>query len=369
MASKFPATRESIFLNNAGITLMSNPVKDALDNFNENYYKYGFDFLKKHLNLADELRLLIAPILNCEPEEIALTHNTAEGMNFIAQGYQFSKGDNIIVMEKEYPSNVYPWLNLKSKGVEVRFLKPENGLFTVDNLMKIVDENTKLVSFSFVHWIYGSKTDINKIGEFCKNRDIIFVLDGAQGVGLCPINVKEANVQALSMPAWKWLTGPLGLGVFYCSKNFINKLDLVMTGTTAYENFMDFFNYSKPLFKDARRFEYSTKSVLDLIYFQASLKFLKEFETEKIYNYVLNIIDGYAEKLLRKGYKIITPLDDKQYRSGIINFHHPKFETKKLADLLSENNINAPIRDNGIRISPYIYNTFEEINQVMDILY
>jgi cysteine desulfurase/selenocysteine lyase len=155
---------------------------------------------------------ILSQLLNCHSEEIGIIHNTSEGINFISQGLDLHRGEEILLLENEYPSNVYPFQHWEAKGIHLKFIPmADSPAKFLDNVKSSISPNTKAISLSLVHWCTGMPLPTTEIGQFCKENGIDFILDGAQGVGLLDVDVQKMNVSYMAFPAWKWLLGPLGL--------------------------------------------------------------------------------------------------------------------------------------------------------------
>ena len=166
------------------------------------------------LHRLDDARKLGAQLLNCQPDEIALVGPTSLALSFVAAGLKFRRGDNILIYHDDYPSNVYPWMALAERGVEVRLLNTRGlGVIRPKDVMGQVDENTRLVALASCHFISGFRLEHQAIGKFLRERGILFCLDAIQTLGAFPTTVE--HVDFLAADAHKWLLGPCGAGIFY----------------------------------------------------------------------------------------------------------------------------------------------------------
>jgi selenocysteine lyase/cysteine desulfurase len=176
-------------------------------------------------------------------------------MNVVAQGFPWKDGDCVLGLDLEYPANVYPWWNLETKGVRHLRLKPTHSGEDLSALKNGVDNRVRMVAVSAVDWCSGYVLDLPELGEFCRQRGVDLVVDVAQAMGIIPLNPEASGVGAMAASAWKWLMGPIGVGVFYCHPSLMEKLELVFVGTdTVVEsrNYLDYRFEPKP---DASRFD------------------------------------------------------------------------------------------------------------------
>ncbi|HHI02679.1 MAG TPA: aminotransferase class V-fold PLP-dependent enzyme, partial [candidate division Zixibacteria bacterium] len=223
----FPLTAKkagTVYLNSASTGPLCKPVKQALDRYfhlcqylNKDDDSLAFDDLEK-------IRRLGARIIGARIDEVGFGWNTGYGLNLAAQGLPLKKGDEILLSDIEFPSNVYPWLALKEKGLKIKFIKSVNRFFDIDNFEKAITKKSRVLSLSMVQFFNGFKNDLKAIGEICRKNRLYFVVDGIQGCGVELIDVKKCNIDIFSSGAQKWLLGQLGSGIFYIRKELQDKL-------------------------------------------------------------------------------------------------------------------------------------------------
>src|SRR5215469_9568868 len=213
---EFPVAREKIFLAHAGVCPLPRRVADAMiDCATKSTLGDQEEFM---LGRLGEARKLGARLLQCQPEEIALVGPTSLGLSFVAAGLSFRRGDNVLIYHDDYPSNVYPWMALADKGVQVRLLNTRGlGAIRTVDVMGQVDENTRLVALASCHFISGQRIEHDAIGKFLREQGILFCLDAIQTLGAFPTTVE--HVDFLAADAHKWLLGPCGAGVFYVKRD------------------------------------------------------------------------------------------------------------------------------------------------------
>ncbi|RME93584.1 MAG: aminotransferase class V-fold PLP-dependent enzyme [Candidatus Hydrogenedentota bacterium] len=352
---------EGIYLNNAGAV----PI-NLLSEYHIEKFLYGFrkkSFLAEeypYYEIRDGIYSLLSNIINCNPNEIALIHNTAEGMNIVAQGLaasgHFSKGGKILLLEKEYPSNVYPWFQIAGKfglpkQVEIEFFplsgNKEDILEAYENKLK---EDICLVSFSGSHWLYGKILPIEEMAELAFQRGIPFVLDGAQLIGHRPFSFKNSKVNVVTGSAWKWLMGPLGLAYFVIREDFMEKVPPVFVGTSSVTEDEEYLPYRHTVKESAERYMCSTPEYISWIYFYVSLWMIDQLGMERIYTAMEHISQLFQEALLENGFTI-----DSDKESSIIIATPPKNNAAEVVEKLLEKKVIVSLRGGKVRVSPYIY--------------
>src|ERR1051325_9065550 len=220
---EFPVAREQVFLGHAGDCPLPRRVAEAIAKYatqstTGDQEKFVFPMI------LTKGRKLAAQLLHCQPEEVAFVGPTSLALSFIASGLRFRKGDNVLIYFDDYPSNVYPWMALAEQGVEVRLMNTRGlGAIRSIDVTGQLDEDTRLVALASCHFISGYRIDIQAIGKFLRERNILFCLDGIQTLGAFPTTVE--HVDLLAADAHKWLLGPCGAGLLYVRRSlqsFVN---------------------------------------------------------------------------------------------------------------------------------------------------
>jgi selenocysteine lyase/cysteine desulfurase len=339
------------------------------------------------LHRLNDARQLGARLLNCQPEEVALVGPTSLALSFVAAGLSFRKGDNILIYHDDYPSNVYPWLALAERGVEVRLLNTRGlGIIRPQDVMGQVDENTRLVALASCHFISGYRIDFQAIGKFLRERGILFCLDAIQTLGAFPTTVE--HVDFLAADAHKWLLGPCGAGLLYVRRELQEKLNPPIYG---WHNVRcpNFVAQEQIIFRNgAAKYEAGTHNLLGLVGLIAAMELLLEIDVPQ---------GGIAAELLRKRAWVVPALQAKGFTvlnadakpenaSGIISFHQTSPSRDEAAsaakagkDLtalhkkLKDASVVASLRadrkgQSYIRLSPHFYNTDAELQRALELL-
>ena len=363
---EFPFTNKVTFFNHASF----GPLPNRSWNATLEYYQYlrlekTEDIDRVSFRKLDEIRVLIGKMINAKPAEIAFVPNTSYGLNVAAWGLDLKPGDKILLSDVEFPANVYPWVNLKQKGVSIKFIPSRDKCFDINNFVKAIDRKTKVLSLSFVQFFNGFKNDLKTIGEICEEKDIFFVVDGIQGVGASDLDVKECKIDLLSCGGQKWLLSSLGTGFFYLSSQAKRKIKTTFFSWLGVDwklKFTDLLRYDLPPFPSVRKFEMGTYPYSLIWTMHSSLKLLSEIGVKNIERHNLSLLDLLIEHLRKKDYHITSSLEIK-HRSSILSFSGRK--TKSLFEKLLANKILVSYREGNIRVSPHFYNTEEEICRLM----
>jgi len=356
---EFPELRDITYINNAAVSLMPLGSRNAMTNSLKDRSLTG----EKRTDLRNQrelnVRTKLARLVNASVDEICMVSNTSEGLNIIARGLDLREGDNVVLADCEFPGNVLPWLNLQKTGVGVKVVRTQYGEDPTDNILSTVDENTKVVTVSFVEWIDGFKFNLEEIGRFCAQRDILFVVDAIQGAGALKLDVKSARISFLSAGGFKWLLSPNGTGFIYVAKKIRDRIDLTYLSYLSITDSPMEFNFDFTLRDDATRFRLGSISDTGIAAMEKSLDLILEAGIEGIENHILFLTGYAAENLEKKGYNVLSNMGP-EHRSGILTFGGR--DIRKKYDELLAHDIIVSFRKEWIRISPHFYNNEDDIN-------
>jgi len=266
----------------------------------------------------------------------------------------------------EFPANVYPFLQLKEKGVEVDFIKATNGIVTAEGIINAIQPRTKFISISFVQFLSGYRIDLEKIGKICKEKEIIFSVDSIQGLGAIRLDVEKCNIDYLANGTQKWMLGLQGLAFIYMRKELQDKMKSVPIGWLAVKDAWNLLDFDLTTKETAERFQPGTLNNLGIYAFNSSMKLFEEFGFEEIEKQVLINSKYFINELAKIGYE--SPLSSlpEKHLSGIVSFKNEN--AQKIFDILSQKKIVCSLREGYIRFAPHFYNTKQEIDFVVDTL-
>jgi selenocysteine lyase/cysteine desulfurase len=357
---------EIIYFNHASTGPISSLVVNRLTSLLKEKSENKIDDYPSFLKVVEETKILLAELINCNIDRTAFIDNTSNGLNILAQSIQWKKGDRILLNDIEFPANVYPFLNLKRLGVEVDFVKSENGIVTADQIINAIKPQTKLVSVSFVQFLSGYKVDIEKIGNYCRSNNIIFCVDGIQGIGAVTIDVKKCKIDFLSCGTQKWLLGMQGLAFVYIDEELQRKIIPANVGWLSVENAWSLLDYKLDLKTSANVFQGGTLNAFGIYVFNTSLKLFKDFGFRNIESEVLSNTKYFISKLKSVGLDCSLSNCSDAELAGIVTIK-PK-DAGKIFEELEKKKIFCSIREGFIRFAPHFYNTHHEIDKVVEEL-
>ena len=369
ITKEFKLRKEIIYLNHAGVSPWPLRTEKAVKSFAEENMLSGSLRYPMWLGIESQLRSRVRELINAaSDDDIALLKNTSEALSVVAYGLKWSKGDNIVSSNQEFPSNRIVWESLARKGVEFREANLGNSKSPEDALFSLVDDKTRLITISSVQYSTGLRMNLDIIGEFCKSRGIIFCVDAIQSLGAMRFDLQQINADFVMADGHKWMLGPEGLAVFYSSPDARDLLDLNQYGWHMIEDAGNFDIKNWSTAKTARRFECGSPNMLGIYALNASLSLLLESgmdyvekEVLKRSEYLFNIINKEPEL------ELITPNSQGRY-AGIITFRRSGVEPEPLYQYLMQNNVVCAARSGGIRLSPHFYTPYEQLDYAIELV-
>ncbi len=363
---KFPVTRRYAYLNHAGRGPLSPPARAALERITDEMCYVHPGQLAGMIEDFRRSRSAIAGLIGAQATSIGFVPNTSSGIAMAAGSLPIEAGDNVICARGEFPANVYPWLNLNRRGVEVRFLESLPGGVTVDQVRKAMDGRTRVVALSWVGFSDGARIDTAAVGALCAERGAYFVVDAIQGVGALQVDLEGIDI--LVSGAGKWTLSPQGAGFAYVRPALVEELQpdrvgwLSMASTADLGDLNALTDYQFELVRDARRVETGSNSLLTQTALGESCRYLTEMGPAAVEERIITLCDYLVEGLRKKGYPIVTPLVEGR-RSGIVCFGAE--DTVNLAERLIERDVIVSAREGNVRTGIHFYNDEDDVDRLL----
>lgn len=356
----FPVVKNYVYFNHAAHSPASKVVAEAIQKYIDSWEKEGTG---KDV-MAEKS---FAKLIGAKDVEIARMPNTSEGLNIVANMLHYRKDSNVVINDMEYPSNVYPWLMQRSRGVKVRYVHNVDGKLLLEDVEKMVDDKTVAVAVSHVQWEKGFRCDLRGLSEIAHKHGAMLVVDAIQSAGALQIDVKREGIDFLACGCYKWLLGPSGAGFLYVRRDLINEFYPPFVGwvSVKMKSSQSFDLFRIALHKTARKFQAGSLSSLSFVGAEAALNLILRTGVERIEKRVLTLTSRLIEGLEDVGVKIQSPVEP-EYRSGIVNFKVNN-EQEVLSKLVKDKFI-VSLRGGGIRVSPHFYNTIDEVDSFVSKL-
>jgi len=369
----FPVCRDQIFFAHAGVTALPQFVADAVCVYTQQSSRNAQEF-GDVLREVKDARQVCARFIGANPDEIALLGPTSLGLSLFANGLDWQPGDEVLCYHGDYPANVYPWIDLRRRGVTVRYLEPSApGEITPDLVAAALTPKTKLVALASAHFFTGYRIDVEAIGKLLHERNILFSVDAIQTLGAFPLDVEKAHIDFLSADAHKWMLGPLAIGIVYVRKAHFERLRPTLLG--AWNVISPNFNALDEIrfVPSAQRYEPGVLNIAGILGMRAALSFFHAQGPDRIAARLLELKAYLVPRLTALGFQILGPDHKSPAATCITTFRHEKASSTALFTALEKKRIVASLRHDRegrdyLRFSPHCYNTEEEIDTALGVL-
>jgi selenocysteine lyase/cysteine desulfurase len=367
LRDEFPITCRWAFFDHAAVAPLSGPAQRAMNEWAADMADNGDVNEARWTRRVEEVRRLAGRLLGADPLDVAFVKNTSEGIGIVAEGFPWKPGDNVVTAAEEYPSNLYPWMNLADRGVEVRTVASRDHRIWLDDLRTAMDGRTRLVSLSFVEYASGFRNDLDAVGSLCRERGVYFFVDAIQGLGVLPLDFSRTPVDFLSADGHKWLLSPEGAGIFYIRRELIDLLHPVGVGWNSVVGSRDFSRIDFTLKPHAGRWESGSLNVAGITALGASLELLLGIGIPAVAARVLELTDYLCERARRAGLGVYSSRRPED-RSGIVSLNVPGADVRQLVRRCRDGGVVVNQRAGRVRVSPHCYNTAAEVDRLVELL-
>jgi selenocysteine lyase/cysteine desulfurase len=362
-----PVTTRWAYFDHAAVAPLTERARRTLTEWAADLAENGEVHDSARVRRIEEVRRLAAQLLNADPLDIAFIKNTSEGVGIVAEGLPWRAGDNIVTAEDEYPANLYPWMNLAGRGVELRRVPSRNGRILLDDLRAALDHRTRLVSLSFVEYASGFRNDLDAVGQMCRENGVLFFVDAIQGLGVLPLDVRRTPIDFLAADGHKWLLGPEGAGLFWIRRDVVEQLHPVGVGWNSVIDSRNFNQIEFRLKPHAGRWESGSLNVGGILALGASLELLLAIGIDAIAERILHLTDHLCERVRSAGLEVYSSRLPNE-KSAIVSLVVPNGDVRAVVRRCRDAGVVVNQRAGRLRISPHAYNTVEELDRLMPLL-
>ena len=324
---------------------------------------------EEYFQIPQRTRELCARLAGVLPEEIVLTSSTGAGVNLAASGLPLCAGDEVLVLKGEDPALLNPFLHARHRGIVPVEVTPAGRFPAPADFERAISAKTRVLALSHVMPNTGFRHDLAALGRWCRERQIFFVVDGAQSVGVLPWSVEESGVDVLAAPGHKWLLGLPGTGFAAIRRDVMEQMVPPAVGwmgcLSNAAQFVALPPFDLSLFPGGRKFEVGTTPYAQLAAWNASLEMILAFSVAAIETHVRALLEPLWDYLSSSPYKIVSSPEPGS-RSGILSFTG-RFAAK-IYLLLNERKIFPSLRTGYLRVSPHLYNTHQDMERLMAAL-
>jgi selenocysteine lyase/cysteine desulfurase len=303
----------------------------------------------------ETLRAGAARLIRAHPDEIAFVGSTTQGIGLVAEGFPWRDGDSVVTAAEEYPSNIYPWMNLATRGVSLRTVPSRDGRIWVEDLAAVIDRSTRILTISHVEFASGFRNDLDALAELCRARGVALFVDAIQGLGPLVIDVQRTPIDFLAADGHKWLLGPEGAGLLYVRRDWIERLRPLGVG---WHSVVGSYNSPENEFRlkpNAQRWEGGSFNMPGLQALAASLGLLLEIGPETVSGRILERAAAVRAIAASTGWSVAGSTRPGDL-SGIVALERPGVDPNAVVRSLRQRGVAIACRRGKLRISPHVYN-------------
>lgn len=367
--TEFAQDEDLIYLNHAAVGPWPRRTVDAVQAFAEENTRRGASDYPRWNQIERQLRERLARLINApDPRDIALLKNTSEALSVVAWGLSWNHGDNVVSAWEEFPSNRMVWESLAEQGVSLRTAKVDESEDPEQALIALMNDNTRLLSISSVQYASGLRLDLRRLGEACRERDILFCVDAIQSVGAHAIDAQDIHADFLMADGHKWMLAPEGVALFYSRPEARERLRLRQFGWRMLEQLGDYNSREWRPASGATRFECGSPNMLGIHAMHASIGLLLEIGMQDVEQAVLENTRRVMRAIAaRPALRLMTSEQAGRY-AGIVNFIAGDGDQTEVYKRLMKRGVICAQRGAGIRFSAHFYTPPERLARAFDLL-
>ncbi len=365
---EMPVTQRWAYFDHAAVGAIPQLAFDRISRWASDALLEGDAVWGSWAKLHESTRQVAAELVNAKASEISLVPNTSFGINMVAEGYPWQPGDNVVIPDHEFPSNIYPWMHLQDRGVELRVVPLDGVRLPIDAIEAAIDSRTRIVSASWVGYASGYRIDPYELAERVHARGALFFLDAIQGLGVFPLDVRRAPIDFFAADGHKWLLGPEGAGLFFLREEHLNLLRPLNVGWNSVAQGNDFSRVELTLRHTASRYESGTQNMAGFIGLGGSLETLRKFglgpSFSALEQRVLELTDQLAERMLAAGWSLGSDRSCDQVKSGILAFEVPGVDSLQLKQQLLSDRVVLSYRGGKLRLAVHAFNNEADFDRL-----
>ena len=368
--NQFPLTENRVYLNSATFGPSPYSVVDAVTHKTVERNTTG------EYSGHEVARKAVADFIGAQESEISLTHNTTEGINFVAGGIPLNKGDEVIMTSHEHVGNALPWLaRMKTKGFTIKVFEPATtAAENLNRINSLISKRTKVIAVPHITCTTGLRLPIKEISKLAAEKGIYSFVDGAHGPGMFNLDMNEIGCDFYAACGHKWMLGPSGTGFLFVKQEKLE--DLVVNNVGAYSD------TGWALSKDeqrldsyvptAHRFDYGSQSAALSYGLKASTEFMNSIGKEEIQNYTLKLASSLSGQLTQLEKVELLSSTEPESMSAMVGFRIKGMDYQEFGRIASKAGFRIRLVGesglNSIRISTHIFNNEAEVGSLVKLV-
>jgi len=361
--AEFPVARHWAYFDHAAVSPLPKRSGDVLRGWTEAQERDGVVGWPEWESKLEQIRSAVARLIDADSDEIAFVANTTQGIGLVAEGFPWRQGDNVVAAADEFASNIYPWMNLASRGVALRLVESRDSRIWVEDLAQAIDQSTRLLAISHVEFATGFRNDLDAIAELCHARGVALLVDAIQGLGPLQIDVRRTPIDFLAADGHKWLLGPEGAGFLYLRRDWIDRLRPIGVG---WHSVVGSYNSPRNEFHlkpSAERWEGGSFNMPGLQCFGASVSLFHELGPEVVSGRILDRAEAAREAASSAGWTVYGSRHSLD-RSAIVVLEKDGVDPGAAARALRRDGVVVSCRRGRLRISPHLYNNDDDFRRL-----
>ncbi len=363
--AEFPVTERWAYLDHAAVAPLPRRSGAILRAWADDQEQNGVIHWPDWERRLETLRAGAARLIRAHPDEIAFVNSTTQGIGLVAEGFPWRDGDSVVTAAEEYPSNIYPWMNLATRGVSLRTVPSRDGRIWVEDLAAAIDGSTRILTISHVEFASGFRNDLDALAELCRARGVALFVDAIQGLGPLVIDVKRTPIDFLAADGHKWLLGPEGAGLLYVRRDWIERLRPLGVG---WHSVVGSYNSTENDFRlkpNAQRWEGGSFNMPGLHALAASLGLLLEIGPETVSERILERATAVRAIAASTGWSVAGSTRPGDL-SGIVALERPGVDPNAVVRSLRQRGVAVACRRGTLRISPHVYNDEADLERLAE---
>ena len=324
-------------------------------------------------SVPQRMKRALGRLIGAPPEEIILGNSTSYGLHLLANGIPWRRGDQVLLAKGDFPANILPWLALRKRGVIVRFIQPRGAVPQADEVAEQITPTTRLLCTSWVNSFSGHAIDVHAIGEICRAHDVILALNGSQALGARSLDVSNSPVDAVTSCGFKWLCGPYGTGFCWIKPELIESLEYNQAYWLTMQKGRSLSQIREYKLRDdlgAAAYDvFCTANFMNFVPWAAAVEYLLAQDLEQIEMYDDVLVSRLIEGIDLEKYELISPQQGVARSTLVVLTHREPGRNREIFDTLKGEGVDVSLREGNLRVSPHLYNTVDEIDNLLSMLH
>lgn len=322
--------------------------------------------------IPERLRGLLARLVGGSTEEVVLGDSTSHGLHLVASGLELRPGDEVLLVDGDYPATVLPWLRLADHGVQARWLHRHAGAITAGQVTAAITPRTRVLALTWVDSFTGYAVDLHALGDACRAAGILCVVNASQAIGARPLDVASTPIDAVVSCGYKWLCGPYGTGFTWLHPDLLARLRpqraywLAMQAGRGLDQMRD---YTLRDDLGVRAFDvFCPARFLDVLPWTAAVELILHTGLDAIAAHDQRLVDQLLAGLDPARYRLVSPPSGPS-RSTLVVLDRIDGTARRRHEQLTAAGVDTAFREGNLRLCPHLFNTAGDITRALDALH